>query len=228
MRVRRRQEKPVRIHTLPAGPIETNAYLLTDADRGEALLVDAPHGVLADIEPILRETGTKLVALLVTHGHWDHTGDIARIQRTGVPVYAHEADRVMIETPQSMARYMIPGLELEPAKIDHTIVQGQHLVLLGRDVEIRHVPGHCPGNVLFYFAAPGAAVAHGAGVAFVGDALFSGSIGRTDLPGGSFEQLAASIRGQIYTLPDATVVYPGHGPSTTVAVEKRDNPFVPA
>ncbi|MGH8019361.1 MAG: MBL fold metallo-hydrolase [Opitutaceae bacterium] len=210
----------MRIHTLPAGPIETNAYLLTDAARGEAVLIDAPHGVLDDVEPILRETGTRLVALLVTHGHWDHTGDAARVQRTGVPLHAHEADRVLIETPQSMARFMIPGQEIEPARIDQLMVQGQHLELLGRDVEVRHVPGHCPGNVLFYFADTAAA--------FVGDALFSGSIGRTDLPGGNFEQLAAAIRAQIYTLPDATVVYPGHGPATTVGAEKQDNPYVPA
>jgi glyoxylase-like metal-dependent hydrolase (beta-lactamase superfamily II) len=91
---------------------------------------------------------------------------------------------------------------------------------LGREVEVRHVPGHCPGNVLFYFGD--------AKVAFVGDALFQGSVGRTDIPGGDFDVLKQSIREQIYTLPDATTVFPGHGPKTSVGIEKEDNPFVQA
>ena len=89
---------------------------------------------------------------------------------------------------------------------------------VGSDIEVRHVPGHCPGNVLFYFSD--------AGAAFVGDALFAGSIGRTDLPGGSFASLEKAIRTQIYTLPDETLVYPGHGPDTTVGAEKSTNPYV--
>ena len=95
---------------------------------------------------------------------------------------------------------------------------GEHFQALGLDVEVRHVPGHCPGNVLFYSAA--------AKAAFVGDALFAGSVGRTDLPGGSMDVLARSIRQQIYSLPEETVVYPGHGSATTVGEEKQHNPYV--
>lgn len=109
-------------------------------------------------------------------------------------------------------------LNLEPIKVDRWVRQGERFEALGTTVEVRHVPGHCPGNVLFYFPALQAA--------FVGDALFAGSIGRTDLPGGDFDTLAQSIREQIYTLPDDTVVYPGHGPDTTVGAEKETNPYV--
>jgi hydroxyacylglutathione hydrolase len=208
----------VRIQTFPAGPIGTNAYLLTDSTRGEALLIDAPHGVWDEIEPVLGKEKCRLVALLLTHGHWDHTGDAARMQRTGVPVYAHEAYRMLIERPEVMALFSIPGIEFEPARIDIVVAQGQKLSLAGQALEVRHVPGHCAGNVLFYFPALDSA--------FVGDALFAGSIGRTDLPGGNLEQLANSIFTQIYTLPANTVVYPGHGPETTVGDEMSGNPYV--
>jgi glyoxylase-like metal-dependent hydrolase (beta-lactamase superfamily II) len=206
------------IHALPAGPIETNAYLLTAAARGEAVLVDAPHDVLPEVQALLRKTGCKLVALLVTHGHWDHTGDAARVQQTGVPLYAHEEDRLFIEHPEVMELFARPGLRFDPAKIDRVVAQGSTFELLGETVEVRHVPGHCPGSVLFYF--------RGSGVAFVGDAIFAGGVGRTDFPGGGFEMLAHSIRTQIYTLPDATALYPGHGPETDVATEKESNPYV--
>lgn len=206
------------IQALPAGPIGTNAYLLTDAARGEAVLVDAPHDVWPEVQQLLRKIGCKLVALLITHGHWDHTGDAARVQRTGVPLYAHEEDRLFIETPEVMEMFAIPGLRLEAAKIDRVVQQGDTFELLGETVEVRHVPGHCPGNVLFYFQKTGAA--------FVGDAIFAGSIGRTDLPRGGFEMLERSIKTQIYTLPEATMLYPGHGPETDVATEKATNPYV--
>ena len=111
-------------------------------------------------------------------------------------------------------------LNLEPVHGDRWIGQGDRLAALGTEFEVRHVPGHCAGNVLFYLPQ--------AGAAFVGDALFRGSVGRTDLPGGSLEVLTRSVREQIYTLPDGTTVYPGHGPATTVGDEKRGNPFIRA
>ena len=112
------------------------------------------------------------------------------------------------------------GMEfkMEPLKVDHWVEAGDTLAALGTTAEVRFVPGHCPGSVLFYFAREDAA--------FVGDALFKGSIGRTDFPGSDFAVLAKSIRTQIYTLPDVTRVYAGHGPPTTVGEEKKDNPYV--
>jgi len=209
----------MKLHVLPAGPIQTNAYLLTAPERGEAVLIDAPGDVWAEVEPILREDGCRLTELWLTHGHWDHTQGGAEVVRaTGAKVSAHSDDRMMIETPEIMERFMGERLNLKPIRVDRWVKQGDKISALGMDVEVRHVPGHCPGNVLFYFA--------GARSAFVGDALFAGSVGRTDLPGGSFETLERSIREQIYTLPDATVVYPGHGADTTVGAEKATNPYV--
>lgn len=207
------------LYVLPAGPIQTNAYLLTAPDRGEAVLIDAPGGVWAEVEPILRNEKCRLVELWITHGHWDHTQSGAElVRRTGAKVLAHADDRAMIETPQVMERFMGERLGLEPMRVDRWVAEGDRLTALGTEAEVRHVPGHCPGNVLFYFA--------GAQAAFVGDALFAGSIGRTDLPGGDFDVLERSIRSRIYTLPDETVVYPGHGPDTTVGAEKATNPYV--
>jgi hydroxyacylglutathione hydrolase len=207
------------IHVLPAGPIETNAYLLTEPARGEAVLVDAPGAVWAEVEPILRDEKCRLVELWLTHGHWDHMQGAAEVVRaTGARVRAHADDRPLIETPEVMKRFMLPGQELEPVKVDAWVQPGETIAVLGSTAEVRHVPGHCPGNVLFYLQP--------AGLAFVGDALFAGSVGRTDLPGGDFAVLEKSIRSQIYTLPDATRVFPGHGPDTTVGEEKRSNPYV--
>lgn len=207
------------IHVLPSGPIQTNGYLLTDAKRGEAVLIDAPGDILDEVRPILEKEGCKLTQLWITHGHWDHTQDAAKVVRaTGARVLAHAADKTLIETPKVMSAFLGGALKLEPLRVDRWVEPGERFDALGLEVEVRHVPGHCPGNVLFYFAE--------AGAAFVGDALFAGSVGRTDLPGGSREVLAQSIRTQIYTLPDATAVYAGHGGPTTVGAEKKTNPFV--
>ncbi len=207
------------IHVLPAGPIQTNAYLLTAPDRGEAVLIDAPGGIWEEIEPVLRKEKCVLGELWITHGHWDHTqGGAEVVAATKARVRAHRDDRVLIENPEVMEMFLIPGVRLGPLKIDEFVVQGQRWTALGETVEVRHVPGHCPGNVAFYFAASKAV--------FVGDALFHSSIGRTDLPGGSLQVLERSICEQLYTLPDDTVVYPGHGPDTTIGLERETNPYV--
>jgi len=209
----------VNLHVLPAGPIQTNAYLLTAPERGDAVLIDAPGDVWADVEAILRAEKCRLAELWITHGHWDHTQGGAEVVRaTGAKVFAHPADRMLIETPEVMKRFLGEELNLEPIRVDRWLAQGDRLAALGMTAEVRHVPGHCPGNVLFYFAA--------AGAAFVGDALFAGSVGRTDLPGGSFDTLEKSIRDQIYTLPGGTAIYPGHGADTTVEAERATNPYV--
>ncbi len=209
------------MHVIPAGPIQTNAYLLTAPARGEAVLIDAPGDVWAEVEEILRGEKCRLTELWLTHGHWDHTQGAAEVVRaTGAKVRAHRDDQVMIETPHVMSAFLGPRIKLEAIKVDHWFVPGERIKALGTVAEVRHVPGHCPGNVLFYFAKEGAA--------WVGDALFKGSIGRTDLPGGNPAQLDRSIREQIYTLPGTTVVYPGHGEPTTVAEEKANNPHVRA
>ena len=207
------------LHVLPAGPIQTNAYLLTAPERGEAVLIDAPGDIWAEVQPLLAEEKCRLTELWLTHGHWDHTQGAAEVVRQAKPrVRAHADDRVLYETPQVMSAFLAPGISLEPVFPDTWVSAGEKFECLGTTVEVRHVPGHCPGNVLFYLAA--------AKAAFVGDALFAGSVGRTDFPGGSMDMLTQSIRRQIYTLPDETIVYPGHGPDTTVGEEKQSNPYV--
>ncbi|MDQ8204509.1 MBL fold metallo-hydrolase [Pelagicoccus sp. SDUM812003] len=210
-----------KLRAYPTGHIQTNAFLLSDPSRGEAVLIDAPHFAWDEIQTALKEDGCELKALLLTHGHYDHIGDAAKIAEKGVPLYGHQADRKMFETPEMMRPYAYPeSIELVGFQIDHWVKQGDVLQILGLDCEVRHVPGHCPGNVLFYFES--------LELAFVGDALFAGSIGRTDLPGGDFNELERSIRERIYTLPEEVTVLPGHGPSTTVGEEKKYNPYVSA
>lgn len=211
----------MKIHVLPSGPIQTIGYLLLDAERAEAVLIDAPGGILARINPLLTAAEARLTELWLTHGHWDHMQEGAQVKReTGARVRAHRADQPLIETPEIMEGFMAQRMGLEGVPVDDWLEPGQVLTALGREFAVRHVPGHCPGNVLFHCAA--------AGVAFVGDALFAGGVGRWDLPGGDFDTLARSIREQIYTLPDETIVFPGHGPRTTVAAEKAGNPYVAA
>ncbi|MBP7140362.1 MAG: MBL fold metallo-hydrolase [Opitutaceae bacterium] len=211
----------MQLHILPAGPISTNAYLLTNPPGGEAILIDAPEGIWKQVQPILSGQNLALRELWLTHGHWDHTqGGAEVVRETGARVRAHPDDRELIENPEVMRRFMGQSFRIEPIRVDAWVKDGEALHALGVTAEVRHVPGHCPGNVLFYFPDYKSA--------FVGDALFAGSVGRTDLPGGSSSVLRNSIRTRIYSLPDDTAIHPGHGPATTVADEKSSNPFVRA
>jgi len=206
------------IESMELPPIGTNAFLLADRERGECVVIDAPAEAYAWATGVAAEKGCRIVALVLTHGHWDHILDGWRFADAGIPTYGHAADKIMFAEPARMASYAMPGIEFKPVPIDHWVEGGQRIELMGRELELRHVPGHCPGNILVYAAEKEAA--------FVGDALFAGSIGRYDLPGGDFAQLEQSIREQIYSLPETTTVYPGHGPVTTVAAERAGNPFV--
>lgn len=207
------------VHVLPAGPIQTNAYLLTEGEIGDAVLIDAPEGIWRKVEPILAREGCVLKELWLTHGHWDHTQGAAEIVRkTGAVVYAHKDDRLLIETPEVMRPLIIPGLEVEPVIVDRWLEDGAAHTALGQQVRISHVPGHSAGSLMFHLPASSAT--------FPGDALFRGNVGRTDLPGGDSELLRKSIKTRIYTLPGATTIFPGHGGPTTVGEEKAGNPYV--
>ncbi len=199
-------------------PIGTNAFALIQPTRNECLIIDAPQGAYAWASQVAQQHACQISALILTHGHWDHILDGHKFAAAGVPIYAHADDTAMFAAPAKMASYAMPGLEMLPVPIDHYVQAGDQLDLLGEALEIRHVPGHCPGNILVYLASQQAV--------FVGDAIFAGSVGRSDLPGGDFAVLEQSIKTQVYTLPDATVIYPGHGVTTSVAQEKRSNPFV--
>ena len=168
-----------------------------------------------------RSKNKALEAILITHGHWDHYADAQTVKNhTQATTYAHPADKTWLEHPLMMILHAPWGTKIHALKVDHWLNGQDTLTLLGQSVEVRHVPGHAPGNVLFYFKDLQSA--------FVGDALFAGSVGRYDLPGGNKETLYHSIKTQIYTLPDATIVYPGHGEPTTVIQEKTTNPYIRA
>lgn len=206
------------IECFELGPIGTNAFLVWEDGSKDAILIDAPHEAWKKIGPLLERKGLNLKALILTHGHWDHIADAKKFQDEGIPIYAHKGDKGWIEDPGPMNAMLPPELHFEGTKVNHLVEQGDLLKFAGMDFEVRHVPGHAPGNILLYNKDNG--------VAFAGDVIFSGSVGRYDLPGGNPSILKQSIRTQIYTLPDNTVLYVGHGPSTTVGEEKKTNPFV--
>lgn len=206
----------IRSFELP--PIGTQCYLVLNHALRSLAVFDAPLQARETVARVLRETGYAPAGLYLTHGHWDHTLDAPALRSEGFQAFAHDRDRRLFEEPHLMAGFALPDTALVPLTVDRWLAHGDHLEVCGSPVEVRHVPGHSAGSILFWFKDKDWAVA--------GDAVFQGSIGRTDLPGGSFEQLEASIREQIYTLPDAVTLYPGHGPPTTVGHEALHNPFV--
>jgi len=200
------------------GPVETNAYLIADHNSGEAAVIDPAwdgHIILAEA----LKRGWRIAHLWYTHAHFDHIGGAGEIADALNPlplVALHPADHDLWKAGGGGAMF---GFKIDPGPeptIDFT--QGQILRLGNNSLEVRCTPGHTPGHVVLYCEA--------AGVCFCGDLIFAGSVGRTDLPGSSWEALEQSIRTQIYTLPDQTRLLAGHGPETTVAEEKRSNPFV--
>lgn len=199
-------------------PIGTNAFALIEPELKECVIIDAPLEAYDWAQQVARQHGCKIIALLLTHGHWDHILDGHKFAAAGIPVYGHEADKEMFAAPSKMASYAIPGLQMQPVVITEWIEDSTILNMLGTEMEVRHVPGHCPGNVLFYLPSESATI--------VGDVIFAGSVGRYDLPGGDFATLEQSIRTQVYSLPAETIIYPGHGPKTTVAHEQATNPIV--
>ena len=199
-------------------PIGTNAYLVLNEALGKAALFDAPLEAWNTFSRVRKEKNCELEALYLTHGHWDHILDVTKFAEKGVEIFGHTQDVEIIQSPARMANFAMPGVELAPGRVDHFLEDGDQIEILGNPAEVRHVPGHSAGSILFFLP--------GLRVSFSGDVIFAGSIGRTDFPGCSFELLAKSIRERIYTLPDETVLCPGHGPETTVGEEKRNNPFV--
>jgi hydroxyacylglutathione hydrolase len=213
----------MKIECVPLGPFETNCYLLTDDAGKSCAVVDAPPGSGEHILAEIAERGLKLESLLITHGHWDHMADAHLFQKAGAKVYAHKADEVLIEQVERVApryRAMIPWLSdsaFTSCKVDAWLDEGDTVDAVGLTFEVRHVPGHCPGSILFYSTQEK--------LAFVGDAIFAGSVGRTDLPGGDWPTLLKAIREKIYTLPKDTVLFTGHGEDTTVGAEFISNQY---
>jgi hydroxyacylglutathione hydrolase len=199
---------------IETGPLQENAYLLVDRDSGDAAIVDPGDEGDRLIEAI-EQSGAQLRAIWLTHAHFDHVGAVKALRtHFHVPVYLHEMDIPMFEAgPFQAASYGLPfdGDEIPSERFS----EGQGIRLGGLSFSVMHTPGHSPGHVTL----------HGHGIALVGDCLFAGSIGRTDLPFGSSAELGRSLL-RIVALPPETRVLPGHGPTTTVAEERRSNPFL--
>jgi len=206
------------IKKMELGPIGTNAYLVWEDGGTDAVLIDAPPDSIESVLPFLKEEGLNLVEIWLTHGHWDHMAGAAALTTDDMVVIGHRADKVLFEQPAVMSSFAMPGISFDPISITNWVECGDKLDLLGREVEVRHCPGHCPGNIIFWVKQES--------ICFVGDVIFSGSIGRADLPGGDFVTLEKSIQKNIYTLPEKTKILPGHGPNTVVAEEILTNPYV--
>jgi glyoxylase-like metal-dependent hydrolase (beta-lactamase superfamily II) len=199
------------------GALETHAYLIPGS-AGGYLCFDAPEGLAA----VVKEKGLKIEALILTHGHFDHIWDAGRIEAEhNCPVYLHPADRLLAANIEYLDRFgiserfpLVKNLTELPVpsrgKLDWSCG--------GRNFELFHIPGHSPGSIAFYEKAEG----HILG----GDILFSGGVGRWDLPGGSQQSLLEGIVQHLLPLPDETTVYPGHGPATTIGMERRTNRYL--
>jgi len=215
----------------------TNAWIVAPAGAGgECVLVDAPPEPRVILHR-LRESGLRLVALLTTHGHVDHVGGIGEVvahahdgmadaAAAPVPVHLHDGDRHMLLDPVGTGGTLAQMLDMEnlripPPELVFGLDDGQQVSGAGMTFTALHTPGHTQGSVCFLLRMEGQAP-----MLFSGDHLFAGSIGRTDLPGGSYEQLMASMAEKILPLTDEVVVFPGHGATTTVGHERRTNPFL--
>ncbi|GFK95918.1 Hydroxyacylglutathione hydrolase GloC [Fundidesulfovibrio magnetotacticus] len=194
------------------GPLETNSYLAVEG--ASAVAVD----VGGDPAPMLRHLercGATLTHILLTHLHFDHAyGVKALAEATGATVHAGAADRVLLDSELGQGGFM--GLPRLNPYAFQDLAEGE-TELLGQPCRVLATPGHSPGSLTYHFPK--------AGVAFTGDVLFYRSIGRTDFPGGSLDTLLEAVRSKLFTLPGETVLYPGHGPETTVTQEKLHNPY---
>jgi hydroxyacylglutathione hydrolase len=208
----------LQIQTIVSMPFAENTYVAWSDGRHDALVIDPgtePEAILA----FLAEAGLTPAAILNTHGHADHIAGNGALKATytEAPLVIGAGDAPLLTDPdRNVSRSF--GFDVISPPADRLVREGDTVSFAGFTLDIREVPGHSPGHVVY--------IVRGEGVVFGGDVLFRGSIGRTDFPGGSFETLADGIRKKLYTMPDDTVVYPGHGPVTRIGHEKRTNPFV--
>jgi len=205
------------LETFPVGLLACNCTILGDEQTREAIVID-PGDETARIHQRLTELGLKLKQIVVTHAHIDHVGGALKLKKlTGAPILLNEDDLPLLKMMDAQAAWI--GMHTpEVAPPDGGLTDGQIVGLEHYPAQILHTPGHTQGSVCLHFAPLQLLVA--------GDTLFAGSIGRTDLPGGNFDQIMESIRSRLLALPDETRVLPGHGPGTTIGEERTSNPFL--
>ena len=203
--------------SFPVGPLACNCTLLGDEQTHEAIVID-PGDEVGRIHRRLTELGLKLKQILVTHAHIDHVGGALKLKRlTGAPIFLNEKDLPLLKMMEAQAAWI--GIKTpETAPPDESLADSLVVGLARYPAQVIHTPGHTQGSVCLHFAPLKLLIA--------GDTLFAGSIGRTDLPGGNFDQIIDSIHSNLMALPDETEVLPGHGPATTIGEERRSNPFL--
>ncbi|HEV7966316.1 MAG TPA: MBL fold metallo-hydrolase [Candidatus Acidoferrales bacterium] len=220
---------------LPVGTLHCNCHIVGDPQTREAIVID-PGDDAARIWEVIKRHRLKVTAIVVTHTHIDHVIGLRRVQAaTGAPVCIHADDLPLYRALDIQASWL--GWQTpEAVKIDQFVHEGDVIRWGPYQAQILHTPGHTPGSICLYMpsdvpAGPAEARAAksaevGTGQLFAGDTLFAGSIGRTDLWGGSFEGIIRSLKGKLLDLPDSTIVYPGHGAATTIGEERATNPFL--
>ncbi|MFP5214184.1 MAG: MBL fold metallo-hydrolase [Acidobacteriota bacterium] len=205
------------IERFVVGMLQTNCYLLGDPQARKAVVID-PGGDAARLASRIQELGLDLAAIVNTHAHFDHVMDAWSLKgKLGGEIYLHEKDQALLQDRMVGMGAMFSEGKAPKVRIDRSMKEGDVLEFGAIRMTVLETPGHTPGHVSLHVPD--------ARVIFVGDLIFAGSIGRTDFPGGSYDHLLRSVREKIFTLDGATVVYPGHGPETTVEREKRTNPF---
>jgi len=212
----RRKEKAMKIEKFPLGILGANCYLLINEETKDTVVVD-PGGHSKKFTAYIEEEKLNLVAILLTHGHFDHIMGIDSIlENWNIPVYVEEEDLPIMTDPElNLSSSYTNGYSFDGAK---PLKDGQKLELAGETIEVIHTPGHTMGGCCYYFPYED--------VIFTGDSLFCGSIGRTDFKGGSMSDLVRTVKEKIMTLPEHTEVYPGHNDTTTIENERMYNPYL--
>jgi hydroxyacylglutathione hydrolase len=207
------------LETFPVGPLRCNCTILGDEVTHEAIVVD-PGDNIPEILTRLQKHGLVLRQIIITHAHIDHVGGAAQLRKaTGAPVFLNQQDLGLLDMMEMQAGWLgIATPEIVPP--DESAEDGLLVGLPNLSAEVLHTPGHTPGSICLFFAAPQLLLA--------GDTLFAGSIGRTDLPGGDGKQILRSLRDRLLVLPDEIKVVPGHGSATTIGEERHSNPFLQA
>lgn len=217
---------------LPVGMLQCNCSIVGDTETREAIVLD-PGDEVEKILAVIAKHRLKVMAIVSTHAHIDHVGGLKKLHdATHAPVFMNEADLELYQAMEMQAQFL--GVRPpQVANVDDLLREGDVVRWGGHEVRVLHTPGHTPGSISLYLPETivsnekrGAVTGGGAPWLFAGDTLFAGSIGRTDLWGGSFPEIIRSIHTKLLALPEKTIVFPGHGPATTLAEERESNPFL--